>query len=800
MTKIYIIDGSSLVYRSFHAIRDLKTSYGQPTNAIYGFTVTLIKLLKEIKTDHIVFAFDVKGPTIRHKTFSEYKANRKPMPDELSVQVPIIKKILNLFGISIFEQQGYEGDDIIASLVKRIKSESNRIYIVTGDKDMLQLLEQDIFIVNPGDGSIMDKEKFKVEYGVEPNNVVDIIGLAGDKSDNIPGLVGLGEKTALKLIKEFGGVKEIFANIDNVSPERLRLKLKEGEDTVYMGMQLGKLVDDIVLDVSLKDIKMATPDTSGILELFETLEFRNLSKSLKGLDFINEESYICEDMVGLSTGEVVAYETIVSNVERFKEICESEEIEKCGFNIKEKIIELKKKGIDFKMPFFDFIIAKHLTGKEIFEKDIFSCRRKYEKVLEDLKLKKLFDEVETPLVKTLAWMQSNGIKIDVDFLQLYSIDLQKEIDILQDKIFLLAGEIFNLNSPQQLATILFQKLGMPPGRKTKTSFSTDNSVLKELSNDYPIANMVLQYRETYKLNSTYIKGLIPHISKETGRIHPDFSQISTSTGRLSCSNPNLQNLPIKTEKGSEIRRAFTAEGNNVLYSFDYSQIELRILAHFSEDKYLIDAFNKDRDIHQEVSDALFSGESLFSVPIPEGIKDFRRVAKTINFGIIYGMSSFGLAQELNISVPEADTFIKEYFNRFPNVKDYINKTVQFVEKNGYVSTILNRRRYISEVQSQDKRQREFGRRAAVNMPIQGSAADLIKVAMNNIYNYFHTNNLKSRMVLQVHDELLFEVVADEEKEVYENVKKLMEEVMVLKVPLKTDVKKGYNYQDMVPIK
>lgn len=798
MADIYIVDGSSLVYRSFHGVRDLKTSTGQPTNAIYGFTTSLLKFLKDRKPDYIMFVFDVAGTTVRHEVFTQYKANRKPMPDELSVQLPVIKKILQLFSIKIFEQQGYEADDLIASLVKKFRTDNNRIYILTGDKDLFQLISNNVFLINPGNGSIIDCKRFKEKYdGLEPVKIIDIIGLAGDASDNIPGIPGIGEKTAIKLIKEFGDIEGIFNNINKVVPEKLRKKLQEGKDIALFGRQLGTLIDDIVFDISVEDTKVLPTDVKGLLELFENLEFRKLAQDFKEIYLKDGAKLLSEDILGFSPDKIFTYEEIKKEPVRFKGLLESTSTEKCGFYIKDKIVELNKSGISFSLPFFDIAVAKHVTGKLIVTENIFSCRNEYSDILENMGLKELFDEVETPLIKTLAWLQINGIKTDAEFLLSFSERLKKELTDLENRIYVVAGEVFNLNSSQQLSSVLFKKLGLPTRRKTKTGFSTNNEVLKELSHTHPIVDMILQYRENYKLNSTYIEGLIPYISEDTGRIHPEYNQMATSTGRLSCSNPNLQNIPIRTEKGSEIRKAFCTERPNILYSFDYNQIELRILAHFSEDASMVDAFKKDRDIHQETADILFAGGSLFSPAIDtEGIKDMRRIAKTINFGIIYGMGPYGLSHELNISISAAESFIKEYFARFSGVKKYINKTIEFVENNGYVATILNRRRYINEVQSNDKRQKEFGKRAAINMPIQGSAADLIKLAMNRIYEYFHTKNLKSMMVLQVHDELLFEVVPEEEKTVHQAVKRIMENVMNLRVPLKVDVKKGPNYLDM----
>ncbi len=797
MADIYIVDGSSIVYRSFHGVRDLKTSTGQPTNAVYGFITTLLKFLKEKKPRHLIFTFDLKGPTVRHESFSGYKANRKPMPDELAVQLPSIRKALKLFGIRIFEMQGYEADDIIASAVRILKSEDNRVYILTGDKDMFQLIGKNVFLINPADGRIIDRDSFVADYGVEPSRIVDIIGLAGDKSDNIPGIPGIGEKTAIKLIKDFGGIEEIFGSIERILPEKLRERLKAGRDAAILGHKLATLIDDMPLDISVEDTRVSEADSEGLLELFENLEFRKLARSIKDTYLQDSSAVLSESSIGFSTGEVYSYGEIKESPEKFKLLLGSGDILKCGFDLKSKMVELGKSGVSLKPPMFDLSIASHLTGKVTAGSDIFKSVEIYRECLEKLEITDLFEKVETPLIRTLAWLEMNGIKADEGFLRSFSSELRKEIDSLQEKIYSQAGEVFNINSSRQLSQVLFGKLGLPSGRKTKTGLSTDNSVLRELENGHPIVGLILRYREIYKLNSTYAEGLIPFISKETGRIHPVYSQVSTSTGRLSCSSPNLQNIPVRTELGSPVRKAFCAEGENMLYSFDYSQIELRILAHFSGDRNLTEAFMKGKDIHQETADILFPADSLFSpAPGVSSSGDARRVAKTINFGIIYGMGAFGLSQELGISLPEAELFIKEYFNRFSGVKEYMNSVIKSVEKTGYVSTILKRRRYIDEVRSGERKEKEFGRRAAINMPIQGSAADIIKLAMNRVYEHFMAGKLKSRMVLQVHDELLFETVREEEEEVVGSVREIMEGVMKLNVPLKVDVKKGPNYLDM----
>ncbi len=797
MTEIYLIDGSALIYRSFYAIRDLRTSSGQLTNAIYGFTTTLLKILKDKKPEYICVFFDLKGPTMRHKAFAEYKAQRKPMPDELVAQLPLIKKITELLGIKYLEKEGYEADDIIATLTEKFKKEGYEIVIVTMDKDIMQVLDENVTILNPAGWKYFQLKDFIKKYNLSPEKIPDIIGLAGDPSDNIPGVFGIGEKTALKLLQTYGTMENLLENLQSIDSEKIRKKLLESRETAILSKELAILHRNVDLEVKLKNIKISIPHIRELLETFEKLEFRKLAGQLKELNPSITNLYSQEDLLTFSNGESVRMDELKSSPDKYRELLEDEKTEKYGFNLKNFITYLAHKKISFKNPSFDFAIARHLSGKVINESNVSLLIRQYRQILRKLDMEVLFNKVEMPLVRTLAWMEINGIKTDRNVLSELNLEFSRELEKLQDKIYHSAGEVFNINSTQQLASILFEKLKLPAKRKTKTGFSTDTSVLKELADVHPLPRLMCEYRELFKLRSTYVEGLISFIDKETGRIHPNFSQISTSTGRLSCSNPNLQNIPVRTERGSKIRRAFCCEKGNLLYSFDYNQIELRILADFSEDPYLVNGFKNNKDIHQETADILFSGASLF-FPVTETYeqKERRRIAKTINFGILYGMSAYGLSKELKIPPDMADGFINEYFARFSGVKKYIEKTVAEVEKNGYLSTILKRRRYFPEIQSQDKNRKEFARRAAINMPIQGSAADLIKLAMNSIYGYFAEENLQSKMVLQIHDELLFEVVPEEDKKIFENVKRIMENVLQLKVPLKVDVKRGENYLDM----
>jgi len=796
MGDIYLIDGSALIYRSFYAIRDLRTSTGKPTNAVYGFISSILKILRDKKPEYLCILYDLKVPTMRHISFADYKAQRKPMPEELVEQIPAIKEIVGLLGIKQIEKKGYEADDLIATLAEKFSIKGHSVFIITGDKDMMQLLGEKVVIIHPDGWKTFTLEDFQKQYGMDPSVVPDIIGLAGDVSDNIPGVYGIGEKTALKLLQVYGTVENLYKNIEKVEPERVRKLLAGNKENAFLSKELAILKRDAEIDIKVEDIRISSPDVEKLLQIFEELEFRKLAAQIEEVYPSFRLSGINEDILFLSTGESISVQDVMIDPVRFRKILEDADIKKYGFNLKDIIVEVEKKGVSFESPAFDITVARHLTGKVLSENNINLLISKYNLLFKELGMEDLFYQVEIPLVKTLAWMEINGIKTDRGILEQISEEINNELKVMEDRIYQSAGEVFNINSSQQLASILFDKLKLPVQKKTKTGLSTDTGVLKELSALHPLPGMILDYRELYKLKSTYIEGLIPFIEPSTGRIYPKFSQTSTSTGRLSCNNPNLQNLPVRTERGSKIRKAFCCEKGNILYSFDYNQIELRILAHFSEDRYLVDAFRNNRDIHSETAGILFGGDSLFSSVTISDQKDLRRIAKTINFGIIYGMSAYGLSQELGISVSDADRFIKEYFSRFTGVKEYIDKTLSAVEKNGFVTTILNRRRYIPEIRSTNKNQKEFAKRAAINMPIQGSAADLIKIAMNRIYDFFRKEHLKSMMVLQIHDELLFEVVPEEEDRVLGTVKEIMENVFKLNVPLKVDVKKGSNYLEM----
>jgi len=801
MKEVYLIDGTCLIYRSFYALPKLKTSTGIITNAIYGFTTILLKILKEKKPEYMAIFFDFHAPTFRHITFEKYKEKRKPMPDELSGQISKIKEIITCLGIKYYEKEGVEADDLIASSIERLKKNDVIFYIISSDKDILQLLDKNVFIINPADYRIIDEKLVIEKYGFKPEKIVDFIGLAGDTSDNIPGIPGIGEKTAVELLSKFNSIEEIYDNLEKIESEKLREKLEKNKEIAFLSKELSILNKDVLDQITLEDIKIDFPDITRLFEIFSYFEFTKLKKLIKEIYPEVESLEKIEDFIGFSTGEMIKYSEIEKEPEKYRKILEDNEIKKIGFDLKSKIIELANKDIELKNIDFDFSIAKHLTGKVIYNKNLFELKKEYEDLLKSLNMYELFKKVEMPLIDVLVWMEKTGIKVDSNYLKQLNEKFSKELDEIIDKIYSLTEETFNLNSPSQVSEILFNKLKLPVIKKTKNAYATDIYVLKQLSVLHPVPKLLLEYRELFKIKSTYIEGLLNFINEKTGRIHPSYSQISTSTGRLSCSNPNLQNLPVKSQKGGLIRKAFCAEKDNFLLSFDYSQIELRVLAHFSEDPVLIEAFEKNKDIHSETADLILSTDSLFSpLNFTELTKEEkRRIAKTINFGIIYGMSPYGLAQELGISVEESSIFIQKYFEKFKKVKQYIENIIRKAEDNGYVETLLKRRRYIPELKSKNKNEKEFGKRVAINMPIQGTAAEIIKVAMNEIYRKFKEENLKSNLILQIHDELLFEVFPDEENNVIKIVKETMKNVIILKVPLKVDIKRGKNFLEMEEI-
>ncbi len=885
--SLYLVDASSYMYRAYFAIRqNLSTSKGFPTKAIFGITNMLLKLLKEKNPKNIAVVWDAKGPTFRHELYDKYKANRPEMPDDLVVQIPWIRKIVDALGLCQLEKEGYEADDIIATIVKKIDTS---ILIVSGDKDLVQLINDKVTIWDPMKDEILDINEVRRRFGIEPYQYLDVLALCGDSSDNIPGVPGIGIKTALKLIQEFGSIENLLANLDKVKQKKLRQRLQEAKESLPLWRRLVSLEENVPLDISLELFKRKPFDLDLLKKLFTELEFNRLLKELVG----NSESELSKDSYKLITSKqdllslielikrektlVIDTETTSElpmraklvgisicvnppeafyipiahkNVEeqldkdfvlsQLKKVLESPNIRKVGQNIKYDKIVLKRNSVDLIQIEGDTMVASYLLNpsrhhhnldeisqeilghtmlsyKEVIKnyagrgKDFsyvpidvardYSCEDVHvtalvKKVLWE-RLKKaelwdLFQEVEVPLIDLLARMEMAGIMIDQQGLNKLHEEFSSRVLELEKKIKELAGVDFNINSTRQLAEVLFEHLKLPQIKKTKkkTGYSTDVEVLKALSNYHELPKLVLEYRNLLKLNSTYVDGLRRMILPETGRVHTSFNQTVTATGRLSSSDPNLQNIPVRTEEGRRIRALFIAAPGKVLISADYSQIDLRVLAHYSKDPTLLNAFRRNEDIHRKTAAEVFGVSPEFVTP------EMRRVAKTVNFGIIYGMSAYGLAKELGIERHKAKEFIDKYFEKYPKVKEYMNWAINHAREKGYVTTILGRRRYIPDINSKSRHIREFAERTAINTPIQGSAADIIKLAMLRVDEALKREAIKADILLQVHDELVLECDESLCKSVCDIVKDNMENVIRLEVPLTVSVGWGKNWAEV----
>lgn len=884
--KIMIIDGSSLLHRAFYALPLLTTKSGLYTNGVYGFLTMFYKITEQYEPDYIGVAFDKKGPTFRHKKYVEYKGTRQSTPSELSQQFPMIKEILSYMNIPTLEMQEYEADDIAGTLAKIGENEALEVILVTGDKDYLQLTtdKTKVLLTKKGITEIeaYDRNRIKEEYGIEPKQFIDLKGLMGDKSDNIPGVPGIGEKTGLKLIQEYGSIQNIYENIDKISGKKLKENLIENENLAYISRTLGEIITNVPLDMELEDFKATTPEWIKLKNIYEELEFKSLLnkipsefkektqkvkfdysyRELKPSEFgelvndikteekfcfkfiINNLNYIENEIIGIGIKtprgmtnyiDLLQYTDEFTNY--FKEIFENSQIAKIGHDLKVDIVQLFRLNIALKNFTFDSMIAQYLLNpsqsnysinnlsEEYFDvygiqsEDVFGKGKglkkardldkedimKYlsfifesvfklepimmEKIIEQ-RMENLYTEVELPLAEVLANMEFIGFKIDTNELKILGKEYDEEIDSLTKEIYELAGSTFNINSPKQIGEILFEKLMLPVIKKTKTGYSTDVEVMEKLKDQHPIVEKILRYRQIVKLKSTYIDGLLSLINSKTNRIHSSFNQTIASTGRISSTEPNLQNIPIRTEDGRKIRKAFIAESPNFrLLDGDYSQIELRVLAHISNDPKMKDAFVSGEDIHRKTASEVFHVEK------EDVTSDLRYRAKAVNFGIVYGISDFGLSRDLNIPRKEAKEYIENYFKNFQMVKKYMEDIVSEGKKNGYVETILHRRRYIPELNSKNYNVRSFGERIALNTPIQGSAADIIKMSMVRVYNDLRDRNLRSRLILTVHDELILEVHKDEIDEVNKLVKNIMENAISLTIPLKVDFKIGDSWYD-----
>jgi len=881
--KLFLIDGNSYCYRAFYAIKELRNSKGKPTNAAYGFILMLKKLLEKERPAYIGVAFDLKGPTFRHEQFEDYKVHRKPMPDDLVSQMSLIKDIISAYNIPIFEKQGFEADDVLATIAKKMSREGIEVYIVTGDKDMLQVVDRNIKVYSTHkDDLIYDSEAVRERFsGLGPENITDFIALAGDATDNIPGVTGIGEKTAVELIKEFGDLDNLYKNLDKIKSESRKKMLSEQEDNARMSKELATVDSDVPIEIDAGVMAVRGPDSEKLLGIFKELEFKNFAREIASCNsdvhrdanyktiadakdfeiFMRElktkKEFVMDiettserpmeaKLVGISFcwKEGEAYYIPLLNIKdalkELRPILEDEGIKKIGQNIKYDKLVLSNYGVEVKGISYDTMIASYLlnpsrmshglddiafeyldhkmtsidellgAGKKRVTMDMvdvekvsmYSCedsdvtfrlKNVFEKELLKKELEPLFNDIELPLVDVLGKMEKNGIKIDVDFLKETSFCMENELSSLIKDIYRIAGEEFNINSPKQISCILFEKLGLPVIKKTKTGASTDVEVLERLSSLHPLPKELLRYRELSKLKSTYVDALPELINKKTGRLHTSFNQAVTATGRLSSSNPNLQNIPIKTEEGRKIRKAFVGEGDNFIMAADYSQIELRILAHLSKDPELVSAFENNRDVHTHTASLIFG------VAESEVTPEMRSNAKTVNFGIIYGISAFGLSKSLNIDPASAQQFIDSYFERYPAVRVYMEDKIEEARSAGYVTTLFNRRRYIPEIKTGGMRERQQAERIAINTPVQGSAADLIKIAMINIYRAMKKKNFKSLMTLQVHDELVFEVPKAELDKMKKLVKEEMEGAVKLSVPIKVSVQYGKNWLEMKEI-
>ncbi|OPJ63739.1 DNA polymerase I [Clostridium oryzae] len=866
MEKLLILDGNSLMNRAFYALPPLTNSEGLHTNAVYGFANMLIKMREEIEPDYIVCTFDRKAPTFRHKQYDDYKAGRKKMPDELAEQFPVVKDMLKYFAINCFEIDGFEADDLIGTLAVFAEKKGIEVYIVTGDRDALQLATDTTKVVITKKGitekEIYDRKRMIEDFGVTPKEFIDVKGLMGDTSDNIPGVPGIGEKTAFKLISQYKSIESVIENVENIPGKKLKENIKDNVETAIFSKKLATIVTDVPVEIDMEDIKSQEnynaeelrklfyrlqfkslldklPEAAETAEAKEEVAFENIDnvaalnnlsekvKAAKGLIFVtpyisNSTAYskMNIDHIVFTLEKDGSYVVEVSRlIEQDKAAAASflrnvflnKELKKVGYDMKNLYTALRKLNLDMESLIFDVKIAAYLIdsskgeyplselisnyiGIDASDDDVkdqvvenYYMNKLYEILnskLTEFEMEKLYYDLELPLCRVLASMEEKGFKVNENKLEELKQKFSDEIATAQTQIYDLAGEEFNINSPKQLGKILFEKLDLPVIKKTKTGYSTNAEVLDALYDKHPIIEKILYYRQITKLYSTYIEGL-KNVIGDDSKIHSNFNQTVTTTGRLSSTEPNLQNIPVKYEMGKEIRKVFEPDNSEcVILSADYSQIELRVLAHIADDKNLIDAFKGHKDIHTKTA------SEVFKVPIDEVTSIMRSRAKAVNFGIVYGISDFSLAKDLKIPKSEAKHYMDVYFERYPNVKKFMEDIVGEAAKQEYVKTLLNRRRYIPEIRASNKIVKSLGDRLAMNAPIQGSAADIIKLAMVNVFNEIENRKLKSSLILQVHDELILNVYKDEEQIVKDIVKKQMEQVIELSVPLEVDINTG----------
>ena len=892
MDRLIVIDGNSILNRAFYGImgsKMLQTADGTYTNAVYGFLSIMFKIMDDLKPQYLVVAFDVKSPTKRHEMYKEYKGTRKGMPDELASQMPLIKKVLEAMNIKIIEKPGYEADDILGTLSRFGEKNNLEVTLLTGDRDSFQLATNKTIIRIPrtkqGKTEEEDFDKAKVieTYGVEPSQLIEVKGLMGDTSDNIPGVPGIGEKTALNLIKEFQTIDNLYSELENEKAESVKGKTREklinGKDSAILSRELGRIDVDAPIDKNLEDFKVEEWNRAEVLNLFRELRFSrfierfDLEKDIevkeveeifevKKLTDIKEIEAILENV---KNEFVYKFEIVDSNdsiikqkiknisvyiesentvysfgfdlaKELLKNIFENENILKIGYKIKIDYILLKENNIEPKNLMADVKIAGHLLnsatnqyGLDVLAKQYLDIdkadylakfgaesnsqtslfdseeqtQENYEteldcyliyclnnKLNEELKAVNLFDlykTIEMPVSEILAQMQYDGVYVDEIEILKFGEKLKKKMEELRIDIYQLVGQEFNINSPKQLGEILFEKLKLPVIKKTKSGYSTDVDVLEKLKPEHPVVDRILEYRKIAKLSSTYVDGMLPFINEKTGRIHTFFHQTVTATGRLSSTEPNLQNIPTRTDLGKKLRKVFKAEPGNVFIDADYSQIELRVLAHMSKDEIMVEAFKQDADIHT------ICASQIFDVPVENVSKQLRSRAKAVNFGIVYGISEFGLAEQTGINMKEAKEYIDQYLEKYSGIKQFMNDAVEEAKNKGYIETLYHRRRYIPELKSNNYMVRKFGDRVAMNTPVQGTAADIMKLAMIKVYKALKEKNLKSKIVLQIHDELLIEAPLEEEDIVKELLVTEMENAVKLDIPLKVEAESGKSW-------
>ena len=903
MSRLVLIDGNSILNRAFYGImgsKMLTTLDGKYTNAVYGFLAIMFKVIDDLSPEYMAVAFDLKAPTARHKMYEGYKATRKGMPNELAEQMPILKEILELMHITIIEKEGYEADDILGTLAKKGEKEGLDVTIVSGDRDTFQLATSKIVIRIPhtkmgktevdtfGEKEIIEK------YGVKPKELIEVKGLMGDTSDNIPGIPGVGEKTALDIVKKYKSIDKLYKAVEEGTDTlkgKLRERVVENKELAILSRTLGTINTEVPLEERIDELKIKEWDNEKVFEKFKELNFQRFidrfnlqieqkdkelldlvkieEKTLENvkdiLEIVNQEKelvYILEKedisdskrIIKKSIKSITIYDSKnnisyyiklneVEFIQYFKNIFEDIEIKKYGYNISEDYCLLKELGIEINNIYYDVKIAaydlnptnsnfliENVTNQylgidtseylnkyeennkkekqlNLFKTEEENDNSKYiygfkaylikeisKKTLEELKninSIELFEKIEMPLVKVLGEMQMNGMYVDKEELINFGTALKEQIENLKVEIYNLCGEEFNINSTQQLGVILFEKLKLPVYKKTKSGYSTDVDILEKLKTEHPVIEKILEYRSLMKLNSTYVEGLIPYINEKTHRIHSYFHQTITATGRISSTEPNLQNIPTRYELGKLLRKAFKPAEGNIFIDADYSQIELRVLAHISEDRNMVQAFKNDEDIHRQAA------SKVFEVPIDEVTKEQRSSAKAVNFGIVYGISDFGLSEQLGISKKQAKKYIEQYLEKYSGIKEFMDKIVEETKEKGYVETLFHRRRYISELSSNNYMVRQFGARAAMNTPIQGTAADIMKIAMINVFNKIKEEKLdeKAKIVLQVHDELIIECRKEVQKEVERILQTEMENAMKLKVPLKVEISEANNWYE-----